>query len=491
MVKNNLSRRSFLGQASCAAIGSTTIFSTLFNLKAVNAAASFNSSISNNAEDYKALVCILNSGGIDSFNMLVPRSTAAYSQYATTRSNMALAQGALRPINPLNTDPQGREFGFHPSMVHMQNMFETGKLAFINNVGTLIQPITKAQFYNGTIPSPLGLYSHSDQQLQWQTGIPHERSAIGWGGKMADLLISANPNQTISMNISLSGSNIFQTGQNTVEYALHPEEGSLGIIDYNNQDWILHSMKRAAIDGMINPAYKNVFKNTYRKTIKAAVDGNEMLSSVLDNPPTFNVPFVEPNATEFQPSNNVSKALEMVAKTIAGRSELNVKRQIFFIDVGGWDMHDDLLNPQARLLTNVDAALHQFNAAMEQLGVSDKVTVFSLSEFSRTLTSNGNGTDHAWGGNVFVMGGAVNGKRLFGQYPSLALTNYNSNPNLDSNPLEVGGGSLIPTTSADQYFAELALWYGVPASDLVMLFPNIGNFYSPMSGTAPIGFLDI
>jgi uncharacterized protein (DUF1501 family) len=365
----------------------------------------------------------------------------------------------------------------------MQNLFETGKLAFINNVGTLIHPITKAQFYNGTVPSPLGLYSHSDQQLQWQTGIPHERSAIGWGGKMADLLISANPNQTISMNISLSGSNIFQTGENTVEYALNPQNGSVGIIDYNNQNWVVHTMKRAAIDGMVNPAYKNVFKNTYRKTIKTAIDGNEMLSAVLDNPPTFNLPF--------QTNNDFGASLQMIARTIAGRSELNLKRQIFFVDIGGWDMHDELLNAQAEGLTIVDNALHQFNAAMEQLGVSDKVTVFSLSEFSRTLTSNGNGTDHAWGGNVFVMGGAVNGRKLYGQYPSLALTNYNPDPNMDTNPLEVGGGSLIPTTSADQYFAEIALWYGVPASDLVMLFPNIGNFYNPMSGVPPIGFLDI
>jgi uncharacterized protein (DUF1501 family) len=141
------------------------------------------------------------------------------------------------------------------------------------------------------------------------------------------------------------------------------------------------------------------------------------------------------------------------------------------------------------MLTNLDAALYQFNAAMEQLGIADSVTTFSLSEFSRTLTSNGNGTDHAWGGNVFIMGGAVNGRRMFGQYPSLALTNYN--PNNDTNPLEVGGGSLIPTTSADTYFAELALWYGVPPSDLVTLFPNIGYFYDVTSQSNPIGFLNL
>jgi uncharacterized protein (DUF1501 family) len=179
----------------------------------------------------------------------------------------------------------------------------------------------------------------------------------------------------------------------------------------------------------------------------------------------------------------------MIAKTIAGRDALNMNRQIFFVEYGGWDHHDELLNNQALMLGEVDNALYEFNAAMEQLGIADKVTTFSLSEFSRTLTSNGNGTDHAWGGNTFVMGGAVNGRRIFGNYPSLALTNYN--PTMDTNPLEVGGGSLIPTTSADEYFAELALWYGVPASELVTLFPNIGNFYTPMSGSNPIGFLNL
>jgi uncharacterized protein (DUF1501 family) len=480
MSKQNISRRKFFGQASCAAVGATTVFSTLFNLKNLNASAGFNSSIVSGSGDYKALVCLLNSGGMDSFNMLVPRSSAAYAEYANTRSNMALNQGALRPINPINPDSMGRQFGLHPSMVRMQNLFETGKLSFVSNVGTLVQPLNKAQFYNGSVPSPLGLYSHADQVMHWQTGVPDKRVGQGWGGKIADLMIAANQNQTISMNISLSGSNVFQSGENTVEYSIHPEYGSTTIHDYNNQDWAFHQLKRAAIDGMVNPTYQNVFKNTYRKTIKTSLDGHSMLSPVLEAPLTFNVPFSD---------NDLSNSFQMIAKTIAGREALNMSRQIFFVDYGGWDHHDELLNNQAAMLTEVDNALYQFNAAMEQLGVADKVTTFSLSEFSRTLTSNGNGTDHAWGGNTFIMGGAVNGRRIFGDYPSLALTNYN--PNMDTNPLEVGGGSLIPTTSADEYFAELALWYGVPASELVTLFPQLGYFYDPMSGTNPIGFLNL
>jgi uncharacterized protein (DUF1501 family) len=343
----------------------------------------------------------------------------------------------------------------------------------VANVGTLVQPITRQQFYDGVVPIPLGLYSHSDQQMHWQTGVPHQRVGQGWGGKISDLLISANQNQTVSMNISLSGSNIFQTGENTVEYSLDPENGSIGIYDYNNQDWVFNQLKRVAIDGLVNPVYQNVFKNTYRKTIKTSIDGNAMLSSVIDNAPVFNVPFTQ--------DSDLSKSFEMIAKTISGRNQLQMSRQIFFIEYGGWDHHDELINRQAAMLSELDNALYQFNAAMEQLGVADKVTTFSLSEFSRTLTSNGNGTDHAWGGNVFAMGGAVNGRKIYGTFPSLALGN--------PNPIEIGGGSLIPSTSADLYFAELALWYGVAPSDLVTLFPNIGYFYNTMSNNNPLGFL--
>lgn len=481
MSTHKINRRKFLGQLSCAAIGSTTLFSTLLNLKTLNAAAAFNSSIFGGPEDYKALVCIMFSGGIDSFNMLIPRSQTAYAQYAKTRSNLALAQNDLRPVSADNSDPEGREFGFHPSMANMQTLFQRGKLAYVSNVGTLVRPMNKYEYYNGVVQAPLGLYSHSDQQQQWQTGVPHERASIGWGGKIADLMYSANNNQTISMNISLGGSNLFQNGENSVEYSIDPYNGSTGIEGYHDDYHFMLKYRKQAIDAMVQPVYDDIFKNTYVKTIKKSMDGNEMLSSVINNAPIFNNPFTS--------EHYFSRSLEMVAKTISGRNTLDVKRQIFFVEMGGWDMHDELIDNQRDLLTVVDEALGKFYTALEQMGVAEQVTTFSLSEFSRTLTSNGNGTDHAWGSNVFVMGGAVNGKQIYGQFPSLALSNDNWNS--DTNPLDVGGGVFLPTTSTDEYFAELALWFGVPKSDLTLLYPNIGYFYNPMSGNAPIGFLTV
>jgi len=251
-----ISRRKFLGQASCAAIGATTVFSTLFNLRALNAAASFNSMTGAMPGDYKALVCLLNAGGMDSFNMLVPRSDAGYKQYAGTRSNMALPFNDIRHLTANDSHADG--YGLHPSLKQMQQFFASGRLAFVSNIGTLVRPINKLEFYNGLVPAPLGLYSHSDQIMQWQTGLPDKRESKGWGGRMADLLMASNENQTVSMNISLSGSNIYQTGESTVEYSLHPTRGSTGIIDYQNQDWLLNQLRRRAIDGMVALPYQEI-----------------------------------------------------------------------------------------------------------------------------------------------------------------------------------------------------------------------------------------
>lgn len=464
--KFNISRRHFLGQASCAAIGSTSLFNTLFNLKSISSMVGQTSALTG---DYKALVCLLNAGGLDSYNMLVRKDNTGYNEYAATRSNLALAKSSL--LN-LNYTVNGKTFGLHPSLPRMRNMFNSGKLAMISNVGTLVQPTTKSQFYDGSVPLPLGLYSHSDQVMHWQTGVPDQRLATGWAGKIADLLSSANPDQTVSMNLSLSGSNIFQTGNSSVEFSLHPEYGAVGINGYNN-DWLYNSLKSSAINGMVNATYQDVFKKTYVKTVKKAIDGKEILSSVLDNPPVYTVPFSD---------NDLSNSFKMIANTIAGRETLGHQRQIFFVEFGGWDHHDELLQNQSDMFAMLDNALYQFDAALTQLNVQDCVTTFSLSEFARTLTSNGNGTDHAWGSNVFVMGGAVNGNHIYGDFPALSLGN--------ANPLEIGGGVLIPTTATDEYFAEIALWFGVPASEIATLFPHIGNFYDTGSGTNPIGFLN-
>lgn len=463
--KEGISRRRFIGQSSCAALGYTTLLSSLLNLKAFEAAAVDNSALPG---DYRALVCILLEGGNDSYNMLIPLGDGQYQQYAITRSNLAIPQSAILPIT--TASGTGEPFGIHPSMTEVQELFDAQKVAFVNNVGTLIEPTTKAQVFSGTHPLPLGLGSHSDQVQHWQTGRPHERSGQGWGGRMADLIQSMNSNQDISMNISLSGTNVFQQGQNTVEYVID-FEGSVGIDDYGD-DWFYHQLKTQAIDNMLDQNYADIYKETYVNTIKQSNDSSIQFQEAIDGVGEF--------ATEFSPEY-LSQSLRMVAKTIAAREVLGFERQIFFVNYGGWDHHDELTNNQAQMLTNVSRAMKEFNDALEEIDAADCVTTFTISDFARTLTSNGNGTDHGWGGNMMVMGGAVNGGELYGEYPSLEL----------DNPLDLDAGVLIPTLSADVYMAELALWFGVSGTDCDMIFPNLSNFYDTNSGESPIGFLNI
>jgi len=462
MKKHHISRRKFIGSIPCMAIGTTTMFSSLINLKALNNIVS--STTLNN--DYKALVCILLAGGNDSYNMVIPRGNEEYNEYLAVRGNNAIPQDDLLAINPASTN--GKSFGLHPNLTGLQGLFENGNLAFINNVGTLVEPTEKSQIENNSANLPLGLLSHSDQVMHWQTAYPQDRSNIGWGGKMADILKSLNENDDVSMNISLGGNNIFQRGETVTEYAIN-NDGGVSILGWENPAPFLTQMT-SDVSEFLNTQYEDVFKESYKGVLKRSIESNEIFNTALVNIPDPMTPFS---------LNNLSQDLKMVAKTIAARETLGANRQIFFVQLGGFDNHDDLLNNHGDLMSTLDDALTSFYAATEELGVSDMVTTYTISDFARTLTSNGNGTDHAWGGHALVMGGAVNGKSMYGEYPILAL----------NNDLELGGGILVPTTSADEYFAELALWFGISPNDLHLILPNIGNFYSASSGNAPLGFL--
>jgi len=458
----NISRRNFIGK-SCAAMSYATLFSSLVNLKTFAAAALDNSSLLDG--DYKALVFVMQSGGNDSFNMLIPRGTTEYAEYALSRSDIAIPQGDLLAINPITTD--GRTFGLHPELTALQNLFENNKLAFISNVGTLVEPTTKTQFQEGTVQTPLGLFSHSDQQQQWHSGRPHERTNIGWGGRVADLVQSMNSNDSISMNISLQGTNIFQYGQEVIPYVIN-NEGSIGIRDYGEFD-PFNILRTQALNTMMERDYEDVFKNTYINTVKASNESSIEFQEAIDAVSEF--------ATVIPEGNSLAEQLRMVAKTIAARDTLGFQRQVFFVEASGWDHHNELLISHADLLQEFNEALGYFNDLTEELGVLDNVTTFSISDFGRTLSSNGNGTDHAWGGNVMVMGGAVNGKDMYGSYPSLDLA---------SDLSLYDRGILIPTTPIDKYFAELATWFGVSATDVNMIFPNLANF-----DDTPLGFMNI
>jgi uncharacterized protein (DUF1501 family) len=465
-----ISRRKFFGQASCAAIGVSTLYSSLVNLKAFSAAALANSATMLDPE-YKALVCINLSGGNDSFNMLMPRTPGEYSDYAATRSNLAIPLNNMLPIFPDNA--AGRLFGLHPTMMRSQQLFNQGKMAFLSNVGTLVEPTTKEQYYQGQAQLPLGLYSHSDQGQQWMTGLPNGRSGTGWGGKVADLINDMNNNPNISMNLSLGGTNIFQTGNETIEFALDPYNGSSGIYGYGDHDqWnVFDNMRTQAINSMVEAEYENMFQKTYVDVVRKSRDGHIQFQEALES-----VPILQ---TEFS-DNYLSRSFQMAAYSMAAHEALGMKRQIFYIDFGGWDHHDEVLNEQSNMLYTLDTALGEFTDALAELGLGSQVTTFSLSEFGRTLTSNGNGTDHAWGGNVMVLGDNVIGKNIYGEYPTLAL----------GSSIELGSGVLIPQLSADEYFAELALWFGVSPSELSNIFPTLTNFYQP-GGSPPIGFLNI
>jgi uncharacterized protein (DUF1501 family) len=463
-----ITRRRFLRQVNCAAISAIPILNTLLNLKLAGSVAA---ATTEEASDYRALVCVFLSGGCDTFNLLVPRGDAEYADYAAIRGPVALPQSSLLPINPIGLT--GLELGLHPALTNIQGLFAAGKAAYVTNVGTLIQPVTLDEYNNGTVSLPLGLYSHSDQQEQWQTSTPDLRSSVGWGGRAADLLQNLNSLDTVSMNISLTGQNIWQCGNNSFVYTVN-NTGAVPLEGYDPTDtnqWDPTPIRTQAVNSQLAFQYQDLLSQAFNTSKNQAMDAYTLFNSATDLSLPSNVTF---------PANSYfAQNLQMVAKAIAGHSAMGQARQTFFIEYGGWDTHDNLLSTQASLLPDVDASLAAFYQCLVALGLQNNVTVFTVSDFARTLTSDGGGSDHAWGGNHLVLGGAVNGGVVYGQYPALYA----------NNPLDVGRGRLIPQISVDSYFAELALWLGVSPSNLPLVLPNIGNFYDVTSGSPPVGFL--
>lgn len=469
---SDITRRKFLGQASCAGLGTLSFANTLINLKAINAAAISNSSVLNS--DYKALVVLFKLGGNDSFNTLIPRDQLRFDEYYNNRGSIALLQNQLLPINLIQADPDGRLFGLHPELDNLQLLFNQQKAAFLANVGTLVRPTTLSDYTSNNY-LPLGLYSHSDQQQQWQTSQPDVRSLIGWGGRIADLINDQNTAENLSMCISLSGRNILQTGNDIIEYAINNSSGSTGITDYNPNSGTDQTKARTqAVSSLVEHTYDDIFKQTYTDVIRSSRDAHQDFQSAIANAASF---------SQFT-NSNFANTLEMIAKVISVRQEMGITRQIFYVGLGGWDTHQNQEGIHTDLLNNINNDVLAFQEALEQIGMQDCVLTAQMSEFGRTLTSNASGTDHAWGGNVYVMGGTnlINGGLVHGTYPSLDLTSMNT---LNAEPR----GRLIPGISTDEYFGEIARWFGVPGSELNYVFPNIGAFYDYQNEKHPVGFL--
>lgn len=446
----------------CASLSVTPLFSGISNLGLMNAAAAANCS-PYTAGDYKALICIFLQGGNDSFNMLVPRGQSEYNQYSAVRGNMALDRAALLPINPTNV--AGKEYGLHPSMNNIQGLFQAGNAAFVANVGTLLEPTTLTNY--NSVNKPSGLYSHFDQSIHWHTGLPQNLKSSGWGGRLADILYTNNTNQDISMNISLDGINIFQQGNVVKEYTISPQGNGSVVLTGADKNDIYNRIKRQTLDNLLDQTHHNILKQAYAGAVVNSSSNAFGFASAIEGAQQLN--------TQFS-GDSLSKKLKMVAKTIAARDVLDVKKQIFFIEHAGFDQHKELLAVHENRLTDLDNAIGSFNLAMEEIGVADCVAGFTMSDFGRSLGSNGDGTDHGWGGNALVWGNPVKGNKIYGQYPELYL----------GNSQDIGGGRLIPTTSCDEYFAEMALWLGASSSDLDQILPNIRNFWTP-DMTGPLG----
>ena len=487
-MNRKVSRRHFIRQINCAALGTSALLNTLLNLKLANSVAAASAP----GTDRKALVCLFLSGGCDSFNLLVPWEQTRYNDYATTRGaagtegGLALARNSLLQL----TGPAA-DFGLHPSCASLQAMANgTGafagkkRLAFISNIGTLVQPITKAQFNawengdNASLPVPRSLFSHSDQVEQWQTAVPQGQTQLsGWAGRTADILHSYYNDAVTSMSISLSGNNVFQVGVDTQQFVITPS-GSMSfegndVTDPTNP----LKLKNDALRSTLNQHYTNLLSQSFATLTKQSDDAQQLFQAQFDAADATMGSAV--NAL-FPSDNYLATTLKAVVKSILIRQQLGLRRQTFFVEYGGWDHHSELINSEADMLTELDAALGAYQQALEMLGLQNDVITFSASDFGRTLRSNGSGTDHAWGGNAMVFGGPVDGGKIFGTYPDLTL----------DGPNDVGqGGRLLPSTSVDQYFAELLRWFGVSAGSMQYVLPNIANFWDANSSSPPLGFV--
>jgi len=430
--------------------------------------------------DYKALVCLFLFGGNDSWNMLVPTSPAEYNAYARSRgggtsSSLAIEKAALLPITPQGYSPGDHTFGLHPRMAEIRDLFAAGRVAFLPNVGPLIRPTTKSQFREAMAVNhelPPQLFSHNDQQDQWHSLRGKFLLTTGWGGRVADLLASRTAAQQMPLNVSLFGQSLFQAATTVDPYVMGMKGVNTfqGLVFDKQRDpygYEYNFGRRQSVDGIVagtlSSRQNTHYHRGYARVQERALRYADRINAALMEAYKFKA-LPDSGAT----LSNLSIQLRTVARMISQRAKLSMSRQIFFVAVGGFDTHDHQVVDQPKLLEDVSKSIKAFIDAINEIGLGEQVTLFTQSDFGRTLTSNGDGSDHGWGGVQMVIGGGVRGGRLYGQYPLLEM----------NGPLEIGGGNLIPTISADQYAATLATWFGVSASDLPAVAPNVVNFSS-------------
>ncbi|MEM7081924.1 MAG: DUF1501 domain-containing protein [Pseudomonadota bacterium] len=455
------SRRRFLRNMALAS-GGATLTATHGKLGLMRSALAATGNYSN-LTDYKSLVCVYLFGGNDGFNMFVPNTTDEYDQYAAIRGSLSIPRASL-----LTTT--GDQFGFHPAMPNVRDLYNSGRMAVLANVGTMLEPTTREGIQNGSAVLPPDLFSHSHQTEMWHTNKPPIDGITqdGWGGRMADLLEEANSNPLVPPTFTVFGQNNWQAGSFTEQFALNTFNGAEPFLFLTDSGTLPWEASRAQAWNQLLSAYdSNILVREVGSSFSRARDQIAEVTAALDQAPAI---------TTAYPANNFFAAqMKVVAEMIAVREILGMKRQLFFVGIGNWDTHGSQLVVHDRNLETLDAGLKSFNDTMDELNVADSVVSFTMSEFGRTLTVNGDGTDHAWGSHALMMGGPVIGNAVYGTMPQFVL----------NGPDDVGDdGRLIPTTSLDQYAATLSKWMGIEPSDIAQLYPNVANF-----GTSDLGFL--
>jgi uncharacterized protein (DUF1501 family) len=457
MTNANPGRRAFLRN-----VGAMSAFGLASRLDLVNFIAEAGAQ---SAPDYKALVCVFMFGGNDGNNTLIPIDTAGYGQYAAARppsSAINLAQASLLPIQPVNL---GTPLGLHPALPELQTLFAQRKMAILANVGTLLQPTSKAQYNAGV--RPLSLYSHADQQAQWQSSISNNAAGTGWGGRLADKVASFNAASGFPVVTSLDGTVLFTTGTATVPLTI-PVTGSFALSGYTGS--AAANARLAAVQQLLTQGSANTFVTGANAIGSQALQLSATVNPILASTNSTVAPIFASQKT------GTANQLYQVAKMIEARAATGAKRQIFFVQLGSFDTHGDQINRQQNLFAELSPALKAFYDATVALGVSAQVTTFTLSDFGRTFQpASGGGTDHAWGNHHFIIGDAVNGGSMYGQYPQLVL----------AGPSDAESeGRWLPSTAVDQYGATLARWFGVGSADLSAVFPNLAKF-----PTSDLGFM--
>ena len=465
-ISNSLARRAFLKRLGHLGVAGTAAPWAL-NLAAIGEAAAFD------ATDYKALVCVFLYGGNDNGNTVIPFDRASHAAYLTARGGATGLGLPLASLTALQGSglPAGRQYALAPTMAPLAQLFNAGQLAVQLNVGPLIQPTTLAQFKSRAVPLPPKLFSHNDQQSVWQSSRA-EGSVKGWGGNLGDLALSSNGGNSLFTCMSVTGNAVFLSGDSALSYQL----GAGGAVTIKgaveNNGMYSSAACQQALRTLITQTRTQVLENELNIVTRRSIDTEVALRGALSgSATTFDALLPDKVADK---SRSLNRQLKMVARLIAAQQALGLKRQVFLVSLGGFDNHDNLATNHPALLAHVAEAMAGFQAAINQLGMGRKVTTFTASDFGRTLTSNGDGSDHGWGSHHLVMGGAVKGAAFYGTAPSASL----------NGPEDVGQGRLLPSTSVDQYAATLARWFGVSDGEMTQVSPNIGNF-----STRNLGFM--